>query len=339
MFSISITAKQELIKDVKDGLSDKIPEAYATTAVGVLADTLGDYEVESAETSDDATEKREFLEAYIDAKRIEGRSAKTIEHYAYVIGKFYESCNRGPRRTTVFHIRKYLADCKTNGNSDRTIEGYRSVLNGYFAWLAREGITQTNPVANIAPIHYEKKVREPYSDVDLFLLNECCENNNGSRCTTDRNRAIIAMLEATGCRVSELCGLNRDDINFTEMECVVHGKGNKDRVVYLNNVALMLLQRYLYARTDDCPALFIGKRSDRLTPGGIRFMLKQAEKSAGVTNVHPHKFRRTLATNLIDHGMPIQEVSRLLGHERLDTTMGYVYIDQQSVKNSYYKYI
>lgn len=146
------------------------------------------------------------------------------------------------------------------------------------------------------------------------------------------------MLESTGCRISEICRADRTDVDLLKGECLVHGKGNKERIVYLNETAGMLLRRYLESRSDSYPALFIGKNSDRLTPGGIRALLKKLETKAGITNVHPHRFRRTLATHLIDHGMPIQEVSRLLGHENINTTMTYIYVSNVSVKNSYEKY-
>lgn len=338
MRKISIEAKHEFLREVSDGISDKLPSTHADTALSVIADTMGNYEIESTGTQDDAAEKEDCLKAFLDARRVEGRSEKTIERYEYVIHKFYGTCERGPRRTTVYHIRRFLAERKDAGNSDRTIEGYRAILYGYFQWLTREGLITANPVGNIATIHYEKKVREPYSSVDLYKLHECCNVERGGRCTTDRNKAIIAVLESTGCRISELCGMNRTDINFNDAECVVHGKGNKNRVVYLDRVAIMLVQRYLDSRTDDLPALFIGKRSDRMTPGGVRHLLKLFEEKAGITNVHPHRFRRTLATNMIQRGMPIQEVSILLGHERLDTTMTYCYTNQDSIKSSYYRY-
>ena len=140
---------------------------------------------------------------------------------------------------------------------------------------------------------------------------------------------------ATGCRISEVCGLNRGDIDFTNRQCVVIGKGDKERTVYMDDVSTMLLQRYLKSRIDDCEALFIGKGTERMTPGGIRTMLKKLALKANVENVHPHRFRRTLATTLIKHGMSIEEVAQILGHEKIDTTMKYIYIDQSNVKNSY----
>ena len=146
------------------------------------------------------------------------------------------------------------------------------------------------------------------------------------------------MLESTGCRISEICRANRTDLDLSKGECLVHGKGNKERIVYLNETAVMLVSRYLESRNDSSQALFIGKRTERMTPGGIRALLKKLEKQAGITNVHPQRFRRTLATHLIDHGMPIQEVSRLLGHENINTTMTYVYVSNAAVKKSFEKY-
>ena len=135
-----------------------------------------------------------------------------------------------------------------------------------------------------------------------------------------------------------MCELNRDDIDFAAGECIVHGKGNKERTVYINSVAMMNLKRYLTARGDSNQALFIGQRKNRITPHGVRAMLKVIEEKSGVENVHPHRFRRTLATSLINRGMPIQEVAAILGHDKIDTTMRYVYIDRRSLKNAYQKY-
>ena len=154
----------------------------------------------------------------------------------------------------------------------------------------------------------------------------------------DRDKAIVCLLLSTGCRISELCALNRGDVDFQNKQCAVLGKGNKERTVYLDSVASMILKRYLKSRTDFSQALFVGKGTERLTPGGVRFMMKTLEEDSGVENVHPHRFRRTLATNLLNRGMPIQEVAKILGHEKLDTTMMYAFVDEQNVKASYCKY-
>lgn len=214
--------------------------------------------------------------------------------------------------------------------ADRTLEGYRTVFSSFFGWLYKEKLIQDNPCANLGPIKHMKKVRVPYSEVELEKLKEACQ--------TVRDKTIIYFLLSTGCRISEICGLDRDDIDFMTLECTVLGKGNKERTVFLDDITAMMLKRYLAERKDNSPALFIGKGSERMTPGGVRFRLKTIAERAGVQNVHPHRFRRTLATNLIDRGMPIQEVASILGHDNINTTMTYVYIKKENVKNAYRKY-
>ena len=335
---MSVESKQELLREISEGLSDKIPQSQANVVLALLADTMGNYDVESTGTKVQSGDQEECLNAYLTALRVEGKSSGTVNLYGSVIRAFNRHCGRSPRQTTGFHIRAYLAECKTRGNSDRTIGNYRSILLAYFKWLMREGLISSNPLSNIAPIHYEKKMKGTYSGVDIYKLYENCSVNRGPRCTPTRNYAILAMMEATGCRVSEICSADRDSINFSTGECVVHGKGNKNRTVYLDDVTLLLLKRYLDSRTDSSPSLFVGKGSNRLTPGGVRDFLRKCAKRAGVENAHPHKFRRTLATNLIEAGMPLQEVSLLLGHDKLDTTMQYVNIKNSTIRNSYAKY-
>ena len=250
--------------------------------------------------------------------------------YRYRINRLMDALNVPIRRITVFHLRKYLMDQKEAGIADKTMEGMRSIYCSFFGWLFNEGLLPTNPCANLAPIKCAKIVRLPYSDVDLELLRNACTNN--------RDRAIMAFLLATGCRVSEMCGLDRDAVDFDRGEVIVLGKGNKERTVFLTDIAVMYLRKYLAERKDDSPALFAGRCTDRMKPNGVRRMLHQAADRAGVNNVHPHRFRRTLATNLIGHGMPIQDVAAVLGHDKLDTTMGYVYRAKNDVHNNYTKY-
>lgn len=210
------------------------------------------------------------------------------------------------------------------------MDGVRQVFSAYFGWLQKEGLLRENPTVNLGKIKSVKKVRRPYSEVDLEKLKESCRS--------DRDRAIMALLLSTGCRISEVCRLNRDSIDFDRGEILVLGKGNKERTVFIDEVAAMLVKRYLESRTDTEEALFIGKGTSRLHPGGVRFMLKSIAKEAGVENVHPHRFRRTLATSLIDHGMAIQEVAAILGHDKLDTTMKYVYLDKNNIKSAYRRF-
>lgn len=234
------------------------------------------------------------------------------------------------RKITVYHLRRYLADEKARGISDRTLESTRQVFSAYFNWLQRERLIDQNPVGNLGVIKYQKKEKDVYSEVDIERMKFGCKSL--------RDRAIVTFLQATGCRISEMVGLNRDDVDLQSLECKVLGKGNKERTVFLDQVAAATLQAYLATRTDELPALFVGKGTERLHPSGVRKMLCDLGASAHVSHVHPHKFRRTTATNLIRHGMPIQEVAAILGHDKLDTTMQYVVLDKSDIKSSYRKY-
>lgn len=244
--------------------------------------------------------------------------------------RFFRDVNIPPRNVTVHHLRAWLAKEKQRGISDVTLNGNRDVFSSMFGWLWRESLIERDPTGNLMPIRYQKKVLEPIPAVDIEKLK--------SVCIDQRNLAIICFLLATGCRISEVVSLNRDQINFHDKTVVVLGKGNKQRTVYFDDVTAMHLQNYLNSRTDNLPALFIGKRTDRFQDNGVRVMLKKLAKQAGVENIHPHRFRRTLATMLIAHGMPIQEVSAILGHEKLDTTMKYIRLDDSMVKNDYKKF-
>ena len=327
---MSITAKQYLIKTVAAQLGGTLTANDLESVRETLNNALAMFDVETAPEGKNDAESDDLLEAFLAAKRIEGRSEKTLRLYRYRIGKLAQAVDVPIRHLTVFHLRKYLMAEKDRGVADKTLEGMRSIFCSYFGWLHKEGLLPADPTANLAPIKCAKVVRLPFSDVDLERLREACE--------TPRDKAIVAFLLSTGCRVSEMCGLDRDDIDFSRGEVIVRGKGNKERTVFLNSVALMHLRRYLSERTDDSPALFASRSSDRLTPNGVRRVLHAAADRAGVQNVHPHRFRRTLATNLIDRGMAIQQVASVLGHEKLDTTLGYVYQRKEDIHNNYRKF-
>ena len=278
----------------------------------------------------DEMEQDDLLDCYVSAMKVECRSQKTIDRYVYVIGRMMEFVKVPTRRVSVYHLRNYLTHEKERGISEQTLEGYREIFSAYFNWLQRESLIDRNPCVNLGVIKVPKKEKKTYTDAELERLNWFCGNI--------RDRAILHFLRSTGCRISEITGLNRDQVNLELLECVVHGKGNKERTVYLDEVAGMLLAEYLNGRIDDVPALFINKQHDRLNPGGVRAMLNKLAEKAGVDHVHPHKFRRTLATGLARHGMPIQEVAKVLGHEKLDTTMKYVVLNKDDVKASYRRY-
>ena len=325
---MSIQSKQHFLKSLEERFADVLTIRESETILGMITAELDRYDMELV--AQDEPLGMDLLKAYLDAKVIEGRSAKTIERYRYTIVNLLETTKVPIRQITVFHLRGYLMRERERGVSDSTLEGMRSVFSAFFNWLQRESMIQLNPCANLGPIKSVKQVKGPYSDVDIERLKAACH--------TLRDKAIVCFLLTTGCRISEVVGLNREDVDLRTMRCKVLGKGNKERIAYFDTITALHLRTYLESRTDDHPALFVGKGTDRLKPGGVRLMLNEIAKRAGVDHVHPHRFRRTLATTLIAHGMPIQEVARILGHDKLDTTMGYVYLDDRDVQNSYRKY-
>lgn len=327
---MSIAGKQLLIKDIIEDLSAKLTMADINIVTEAITHTLIYYDVEMTGCDEGQDDFEQLLKAFTDAKRIEGRSKKTIERYEYILNRLHKAVPLPMREMTVFSIRHYLGTEKERGISDRTLRGYRDVFQSFFGWLFREGLIPSNPCGNLNPIKCRREMRVPYSEVDIEKLKEACSNQ--------RDKAMITFLLATGCRISEVCSLDRNDVDFANMQCTVLGKGNKERTVYLNSVATMQLRQYLVSRKDKSDALFVGKGSARLHPGGIRKRLNELGNAAGVENVHPHRFRRTLATNLINHGMPIQEVASILGHDNINTTMTYVYVSAENVKNAYRKY-
>lgn len=325
---MSIEAKTVLMKELEKRLSETIPAREMAQIMTAAADTLVCFDVAQKET--EAYKSDDLLDAYIAAMKVQGRSGKTVERYSYIIKRMMESVKVNTRGITVYHLRQYPMNEKERGISDSTLEGIRQIFSAYFNWLQREGLISQNPTANLGAIKRQKKIKAIYSDVDIERMKFCCESV--------RDRAIVAFLLSTGCRISEVTGLNRNDIDLVNLECTVLGNGNKERTVYLDSVTAMLLKEYMASRTDLHPALFIGRGTQRITPHGVRRMLVKLSETAKVEHVHPHKFRRTLATNLIRHGMPIQEVASILGHDKLDTTMQYVVLDKSDVKNSYRKY-
>lgn len=327
---MSIIAKQTFATELKERLSDKLTPKEIDEVIGELTSQMAFYEMERRNDEDGQKEFDEMVKLFSDTKLIEGRAESTVKRYKYILHRFRERDNTPIREVTVYNIRQFLSYEKGRGICDNTLRGYRDIFNSFFGWIHREGLIPTNPCANLNPIKCKKEERKPFSDVDIERLKEACTNI--------RDKAIITFLLSTGCRISEVCSLDIEDIDFRNLECVVLGKGNKERTVYLDNVAAMQLDNYLSCRYDKNKALFVGKGTTRMHPGGIRKRLHELGEMAGVENVHPHRFRRTLATNLIKHGMAIHEVSRILGHEKIDTTMKYVYTDQINVKNAYRKY-
>ena len=325
---MSSYAHNQFLNEIQEKFSVLLTAATLDSAILALREVLNKYDLECISVPESTNDF--LLDSYLDAIRVEGRSPKTVKQYEYIIRRFLKAAETTSGGISTGHIRKYLADEKTRGIADRTLNDNRSVLSAYFGWLVREGLIQRNPLGNIKPVKCQKKVKHAYSDIDLEKLK--------THCKTKRDKALVCFLFATGCRISEVAGLDRENVNLDTLECVVLGKGNKERRVYIDAVTAMMLREYLDERTDDDPALFLNRFHQRMHKGGIDRVLKTVGEAAGVDNVHAHRFRRTRATVLIKHGMPIQEVAVILGHEKLDTTMKYVDIDQTDVKNSYKKY-
>lgn len=328
---MAIDAKISLMKQFEQKTSPVITVEQMATVMASLADVLEGFEIrESVWAEDPGTD--DMLESYIAALKVQGRSQKTIDRYHYEITRMKKAVHVPTRRITVHHLRNYLAKEQERGISDKTLEGVRQIFSSYFNWLQRESLIEQNPTANLGAIKCAKKKKKIYTEVEMEKLNKVCDNV--------RDRTIIHFLKSTGCRISEVLELNRDSVNLEGMECVVHGKGDKERTVYLSEIATALLKQYLEERTDQNEALFVSKTGGkRLQPGGVRMMLNKWADLAGVEHVHPHKFRRTLATELSRHGMPIQEVAAVLGHEKLDTTMKYVVLNDENIKHSYRRYV
>ena len=322
-----IDAKVSFMNQLKEQMADKLTMDQISGLMAATFRLLDRFEM--IETGVD-NQTDDMLDSYVDALKVECRSQKTIDRYIYEIRRLMEFAKVPTRRISVYHLRAYLTAEKERGICENTLEGHRQIFSAYFNWLQRESLIDRNPCVNLGVIKVPKKEKRTYSNTEMEKLNRCCEKT--------RDRAILHFLRSTGCRISEVTELNRDQVNIEALECVVHGKGNKERTVYLDDVSGMMLTEYLHGRTDDSPALFVNRYGERMKPGGVREMLNVLSEKAGVDHVHPHKFRRTLATDLTRHGMPIQEVAKILGHDKLDTTMKYVVLNKDDIKASYRRY-
>lgn len=302
---------------------------------GVLEHKLWNVEIVN-KTVEDSFDKsnKEFTELFISAKRVEGCSPKTLRYYLATINKMTDTVGKHITKITTEDLRKYLSDYHEENNCSKSnIDNIRRILSSFFSWLEDEDYILKSPVRRIHKIKSAKTVKETYTDEML----ECMRDNCGSL----RDLAIIDMLASTGMRVGELVHLNIEDVDFENRECVVLGKGSKERPVYFDARTKIHLRNYLESRNDDNPALFVSmlKPYNRLKISGVEIRLRKLGQKLDMTKVHPHKFRRTLATRAIDKGMPIEQVQKLLGHSKIDTTMQYAMVDQENVKLSHRKYI
>jgi len=283
---------------------------------------------------DYSKENKELLDKYFNSKRTEGCSEKSLKYYQATILSMIGELKRNVRKISTDNLRSYLINYQNKkGSSKVTIDNIRRIFSSFFSWLEDEDYIIKSPVRRIHKIKTTTSIKETYSDEVLESLRDSCNEI--------RDLSLIDILASTGMRVGELVLLNREDINFQERECIVFGKGNKERIAYFDARTKLHLMSYLATREDNNSALFVSLNSPhrRMTIGGIESRLKLLGNEIGITKVHPHKFRRTLATTAIDKGMPIEQLQKLLGHKRIDTTLHYAMVKQQNVKIAHRKYI
>lgn len=283
-----------------------------------------------AETTSNAAYQKMFL----DAKKVEGCSARTLSYYNTTLTQFFDTVSDPVRRISTERIRAYLADYQKLRNcSNVTVNNIRRNISSFFTWMEEEDHIIKSPMRRIHKIKTVKQVKEIINDEMIERLRD--------NCRSIRDLAIIDLLFSTGIRVGELVKLNIADINFEERECVVFGKGDKERRVYFDAKAKLHLQAYLAGRTDTNPALFVtlDEPHARLKISGVEIRLRQLGRELQIDRIHPHKFRRTMATRAIDKGMPIEQVQKILGHAQIDTTLGYAIVSQNNVKTAHRKFI
>ena len=276
----------------------------------------------------------EYLQMFIDAKRIEGCSDRTLEYYQVTVEHLLKTVDVEVRKMTTDDLRSYLAEYQQINNCSKvTVDNIRRNLSSFFSWLEEEDYILKSPMRRIHKIKTKQQVKEIISDEMIEKMSDNCK--------TKRDLAIIDLLYSTGIRVGELVRLNISDIDFEERECVVYGKGDKERRVYFDAKAKLHLQNYIKSRTDDNPALFVtlDVPYDRLKISGVEIRMRELGRSLSIPKIHPHKFRRTMATRAIDKGMPIEQVQKILGHSQIDTTMQYAIVNQNNVKASHRRYI
>ena len=325
--------KQNLIKDVVQEMLPYLNNAQNQKLQEILRYTLAKYEVTDSQNKEENSEQ-DFVELFLAAKRIEGCSEKSLKYYKATIETMLDELKKDVKHIVTDDIRGYLTEYQEKKKSSRvTIDNIRRILSSFFSWLEDEDYILKSPVRRIHKVKTGTNIKETYSDESLELMRD--------NCTTLRDLAIIDILASTGMRVGEMVLLNRNDIDFNERECIVFGKGSKERVVYFDARTKIHLQNYLKGRTDNNPALFVSLKSPhkRLKIGGVEVRLREFGKQLGLQRVHPHKFRRTLATMAIDKGMPIEQLQQRLGHRKIDTTLQYAMVKQSNVKIAHRKYI
>ena len=328
--------REQMIKEISTAMAAVLTIEQVAILNKTLIEVVNKYEVTAMEACNDhgGESNEKLLEKFIAAKRIEGRTRPTLLYYESTIRHLLSDVPGSLLNFTAEDIRDYLSDFQQKRQSSSvTVNNIRRIFSSFFSWLEQEDYIIKSPMRRIHKVKTGTRVKSTISDEEMETLRDHCDNK--------RDLAMIDFLASTGIRVGELVRLNRTDINFNERECIVSGKGNKQRIVYFNARAKTHLLNYLGERTDENPALFVSlhQPTERLRISGVETRLRKLGRETGVMHVHPHKFRRTLATAAIDRGMPVEQVQRLLGHVKIDTTMQYAMVNQNNVKMSHRRYL
>ena len=328
--------KEAIIQAVLDGMRAVLTENQLGLLTDVTRKALSECEITPKATEEEQRNKEnaELLGAFISSKKVEGCSDKTIHYYKSSIEKLIVAVKKNVCDITTNDIRCYLAEQQEQrGLSKVTTDNLRRIYSSFFSWLEDEDYITKSPVRRIHKVRTDALVKEVLTDENIEVLRDSCQEL--------RDVAMIDLLLSTGMRVGELVKINREDIDFQERQCVVFGKGNKEREVYFNARTKIHLKKYLEQRTDSNPALFVSLKEPhtRLTISGVEVRLRQLGKNVNLHKVHPHKFRRTLATMAIDKGMPIEQVQKMLGHVKIDTTLHYAVVNQANVKIAHRKFL
>ena len=325
--------KEQIINDIIQKMLPHLNNEKLEILKKSLEEVLKDKKVENG--GEEKVESNfDYVTKFISAKRIEGCSEKSLFYYENTIKHMLNQINKEIKHIETDDLRLYLTEYQTkNQISKVTIDNIRRIFSSFFSWLEDENYILKSPARRIHKVKATLCVKNTYTDEEIELMRDSCEN--------ERDLAIIDMLASTGIRVGEMVKIKKSDVNFLERECVVLGKGDKQRTVYFDARTKIHLQKYLKTRKDDNYALFVSLKNpySALGIGGIENLIKRLGKAAKIDKAHPHKFRRTLATGAIDKGMPIEQVQQLLGHRRIDTTLMYAMVKQSNVKASHRKYI
>lgn len=326
--------KQEIITNIIQQMLPYLDNVQLKQLEKVIKQIFQDYDVTLNSNVKQKDNNEELISKFIAAKKVEGCSDKTLKYYKSTIDTMLIALHKDARQIVTEDLRVYLTEYQNKKKSSRvTIDNIRRILSSFFSWLEDEDYIIKSPVRRIHKVKTASNIKETYSDEELEKMRDNCDEL--------RDLAMIDMLASTGMRVGEMVLLNRDDVDFNERECIVFGKGDKERIVYFDARTKLHLQEYLNSRLDNNPALFVTLRYpyNRIKIGGIEHRLREMGTNLNIHKVHPHKFRRTLATMAIDKGMPIEQLQRLLGHQRIDTTLQYAMVKQSNVKIAHKKYI